>query len=173
MIFVAPPCGTASRARGRPIKSSLLQGRKAPQPLRSDEKPDGLDNLQGTDKLKTELANQLYSAISDVVLLAESLDVCVVLENPANSLYWKTTAARRFLDKITGFISDFHNCCHGGATNSLGSGATGIGLEHFKFFVVILTSIKVGNPRFRMDALFSLRLRKPRILGSCVRALPT
>ena len=59
MIFIAPPCGTASRARGRPIKSSLLRGRKAPAPLRSDLQPDGLDNLEGLDKLKTELANQL------------------------------------------------------------------------------------------------------------------
>ena len=60
MIFFAPPCGTASRAKGRPIKSSLLEGRKAPAPLRSDLPPDGLDNLEGLDKLKTELANQLW-----------------------------------------------------------------------------------------------------------------
>ena len=49
MIFIAPPCGTASRARGRPIKSSLLRGRRAPVPLRSDLQPDGLDDLKGID----------------------------------------------------------------------------------------------------------------------------
>ena len=27
LVFIAPPCGTASRARGRPIKSSLLDAR--------------------------------------------------------------------------------------------------------------------------------------------------
>lgn len=59
LVFIAPPCGTASRARGRPIKASLLNGRKAPQPLRSDLQPYGKGNLTGTEKLKTELANQL------------------------------------------------------------------------------------------------------------------
>ena len=64
LVFIAPPCGTASRARGRPIKSSLLRGRKAPVPLRTDAQPDGKDGLCETDKLKTELANQLYDAIA-------------------------------------------------------------------------------------------------------------
>ena len=72
MIFVAPPCGTASRARSRPIKASLLRGRKQPVPLRSDDKPDGLDNLGGLDKLKTELANQLYSAVTQLVFFGRT-----------------------------------------------------------------------------------------------------
>jgi len=121
MIFIAPPCGTASRARGRPIKSSLLRGGKAPVPLRSDEQPDGLDNLQGTDKLKTELANQLYDAISQLVIFAAAMDICVVLENPANSLYWKTSFAQRIFSQITGVMTEFHNCCHGGSRDKLTS----------------------------------------------------
>ena len=68
MIFFAPPRGTASRAKGRPIKSSLLKGRKAPATLRSDLQPDGLDNLEKLDKLKTELANQLYDGITQLIL---------------------------------------------------------------------------------------------------------
>lgn len=119
LVFKAPPCGTASRARGRPIKPSLLQGRRARQPLRTDEQPDGKDNLSGIDKLKTELANQLYSAISELVLLAHSCGICVVVENPANSLDWKTSAAKRFLDIIQGFITDFHYCCHSGTRDKL------------------------------------------------------
>ena len=119
MVFIAPPCGTASRARGRPIKSSLLNGRKAPQALRTDSQPDGKDNLTGVDKLKTELANQLYDAVSQIILLAHSLDICVVVENPANSLYWKTSFALKFLQCIEGFNIDFHNCCHGGTRDKL------------------------------------------------------
>lgn len=84
MVFIAPPCGTASRARGRPIKSSLLKGRRAPVPLRTDAQPDGKDGLSKTDKLKTELANQLYDAIATLVLFVHSLGVCVVVENPKN-----------------------------------------------------------------------------------------
>ena len=119
LVFIAPPCGTASRARGRPIKSSLLKGRKAPQPLRTDSQPDGKDNLTGTDKLKTEMANQLYDALTEVILLAHSLDICVVVENPANSLYWKTSFALKFLQCIDGLNIDFHNCCHGGTRDKL------------------------------------------------------
>ena len=119
LVFIAPPCGTASRARGRPIKSSLLRGRKAPQPLRTDDQPDGIDGLQRTDKLKTELANQLYEAISTIVLFTHALDVCVVVENPKNSLYWATSFAKRYLDHVVGFWTDFHNCCHGGTRDKL------------------------------------------------------
>ena len=79
----------------------------------------GKDNLKGTDKLKTELANQLYAAITDVILLACSIDVCVVVENPSNSLYWKTSFALKFLNAIQGVFTDFHNCCHGGGRDKL------------------------------------------------------
>eukprot|EP00435_Cladocopium_sp_Y103_P066264 s14_g28.t1 len=119
MIFIAPPCGTASRARGRPIKSSLLRGRKAPVPLRTDTQSDGKDNLRGTDKMKTEIANQLYDAITQVVLFAVALNIFVVVENPANSLYWKTSFAMMYMQAITGFFVDFHNCCHGGTRDKL------------------------------------------------------
>ena len=119
LVFIAPPCGTASRARGRPIKTSLLNGKKAPVPLRTDAQPDGKDNLSGNDKVKTELANQLYDAIADIVLLLHQWDVCVVLENPKNSLYWLTSFALRFLSTIGGYTFDFHNCAHGGSRDKL------------------------------------------------------
>eukprot|EP00435_Cladocopium_sp_Y103_P017720 s5862_g4.t1 len=119
MIFIAPPCGTASRARGRPIKSSLLRGRRAPVPLRTDEQPDGKDSLTGTDKLKTELANQLYAAITQVILFAVALTIFVVVENPANSLYWKTSFALEYTQSLTGCVVDFHNCSHGGTRDKL------------------------------------------------------
>ena len=68
LVFIAPPCGTASKARCRPIKTSLLRGRKAPVPLRTEAQPDGKDGLGHTDKVKTELANQLYDSIATIVL---------------------------------------------------------------------------------------------------------
>ena len=119
LVFVSPPCGTASRARSRPIKSSLLQGRKAPQPLRTDSHPDQKLGLKGLDKVKVELANQLYEAVSDLILLCHSLGLVVVVENPLNSLYWKTSFARRFLDQLPTFFVDFHNCAHGGLRDKL------------------------------------------------------
>ena len=39
-VFISQPCGTASKARERPVKTSLLAGRKQPMPLRTKDKPD-------------------------------------------------------------------------------------------------------------------------------------
>ena len=119
MVFIAPPCGTASRARERPIKTTLLKNRRAPPPLRTDNMPDGKDGLTGPDKLKTEMANQLYQAITSVVMLANSFDLCVVVENPGNSLYWLTSFARAYIDNISSFWVAFHNCAHGGDRDKL------------------------------------------------------
>ena len=54
LVFISPPCGTASKARERPIAEHLLQGRPQPLPLRSTDKPDQKDGLSGLDKFKTE-----------------------------------------------------------------------------------------------------------------------
>ena len=51
----APSCGTASRARGRPLPKLAKMGIKVPQPLRSDKQPLGLDGLAGTDKIRPRL----------------------------------------------------------------------------------------------------------------------
>ena len=63
-VFCAPPCGTCSKARGIPVR--LPGGRlvPGPQPLRSEDFPDGLENLKGTDKTRVESANLLYSFIT-------------------------------------------------------------------------------------------------------------
>ena len=54
-----------------------------------------------------------------LILFAAKLDICVVVENPSNSLYWKTSFAKRFLDTLNGCTTDFHNCCHGGTRDKL------------------------------------------------------
>ena len=59
-VHFAPSCGTASRARGRPLPKLAKLGLKVPQPLRSDTKPMGLDGLQGLVKIKAETANITY-----------------------------------------------------------------------------------------------------------------
>lgn len=114
LVFISPPCGTASRAREKPIKSSLLRGRAAPKPLRSKRQPDGIDGLQGLDRTKVDLANQLYAAVTTVVMLCHSLNLWVAIENPSNSLYWDTSFALAFILCIYSFWTTFHNCAHGG-----------------------------------------------------------
>ena len=57
----APSCGTASRARGRPLPKLAKLGAKVPMPLRSDTKPMGLDGLAGLDKVKADLREHLLA----------------------------------------------------------------------------------------------------------------
>ena len=63
----APSCGTASRARGRKIAG--IPAHKQPQPLRSDEHPDGLPNLSETERIRLDSANKSYEATASLLLL--------------------------------------------------------------------------------------------------------
>ena len=80
MVWMAPSCGTASRARERRQPRLEAQGVKVPVPLRSLHQPDQIDGLGGTDKIKTERANILYKAIYDIALLCHSKDISLQLK---------------------------------------------------------------------------------------------
>lgn len=116
-IHLAPACGTASKAREKKLSSLAKQGFKIPVPLRSRDKPMGLDGLQGLDKVRTEAANLTYSATAVIMKLCLELDILCSVENPANSLFWFYPEIEALLDK--GYRVDFHNCMHGGARNKL------------------------------------------------------
>ena len=64
------------------------------RPSNSDMRPDGLDNLEGLGKLKTELAHQLYGSIMQLILSTAKLGICIIVGDPTNSLYWKTSFGR-------------------------------------------------------------------------------
>ena len=110
----APSCGTASRARGRPLPKLAKLGVKVPMPLRSDTKPMGLDGLAGLDKVKAETANITYENACLLMRFCIKLGIAVSLENPENSLFWKVPTVKTFIDEIGGFMVYFDNCCHGG-----------------------------------------------------------
>ena len=112
-IHLAPPCGTASRARDRKLKVPKHLQSLVPGPLRSEDRPDGLDGLRGADKKKTELANQLYDAVFEIASLAHSLSIFFSVENPTNSRFWKTSPMCRLEQEIDLWDVRFHNCCHG------------------------------------------------------------
>ena len=70
-VHLAPPCGTASRARERPIsKAKQMLGAPNPVPLRTDKYPAGLPGLQGTDLVRVTSANTLYSFTARVISFA-------------------------------------------------------------------------------------------------------
>ena len=68
-LWSAPSCGTASRARGRPLQGGI----KGPVPLRSLDRPHQIDGLNGIDNMKVEKANQLYDAVQQIAACATSL----------------------------------------------------------------------------------------------------
>ena len=115
-IHMAPPCGTASRARGKRLKFLQAHHIKEPKPLRSDEFPDGFNWLSGSDKLRTEAANILYENTVSIAQVAIELSIAICIENPSNSLMWKTSPFRRLFSMFPHLRSlHFHNCAHGGS----------------------------------------------------------
>ncbi len=104
LIWIAPSCGSASRARERPIPGV----KSCPKPLRSVVQPDALDGLSGMDKYKVEMANQLYDAVLQITECAVDLDICVAIENPTNSRYWSTTPTKTLLEKFGDQRVTFH-----------------------------------------------------------------
>ena len=121
MVWMAPPCGTASKARERPLKRLEKLGMKIPKPLRSTAQPDQLDGLKGLDKIKTEAANILYEAVATIATRCYELSIFVVIENPGNSHFWSTSPLKRVQDSCEGHFVSFHNCCHGGDRDKLTS----------------------------------------------------
>ena len=62
----APSCGTCSRARE--IKVPGLPIERQPQPLRSNEHPDGLPCLLEADQKRVDAANLSHSAMVTLLL---------------------------------------------------------------------------------------------------------
>ena len=119
-IFVhfAPPCGTASRAREIRIKNAAFD----PKPLRSDDYPDGLPSLHGVDEVRVRAANKFYEFTADAAIRLQELGIEWSIENPSNSLMWKTSPFQRLFKlradgQLRGGRVSFDMCMHGGERN--------------------------------------------------------
>ena len=116
-VFLAPPCGSASRARQIPLKRKRFghpeRGRHGPRPLRDDEHPNGFPNLSDSDNRRVSLANQLYFLTAQIVEWAVENGVIVCVENPQFSFFWTTT----FWQQVAHLLqySVFHSCQYGSA----------------------------------------------------------
>ena len=111
-VFLAPPCGSASRARAiRLHHKSHCKHHQGPRPLRSDDHPNGLPHLAWTDKERIAKANILYRLTADVVRWAAAQRIPVVVENPQYSFFWNTT----FWTEVSNLMSytTFHSCQYG------------------------------------------------------------
>ena len=85
-VHLGAPCGTSSKARGRPLRN----GAPGPKPLRSKPFPLGLPSIVpgSVDALRLEAANQLYALTYRILRKCVDDGVVVSLENPVNSYLW-------------------------------------------------------------------------------------
>ena len=104
MVWHAPPCGTATRARERPW---------GPPPLRSDAFPGGLPELSGVNKLRVESANIIYAFTALAAAHCAKFDIYFVIENPLRSIMWLLQAMSNLL--LFGSVegTGYHACMHG------------------------------------------------------------
>ena len=115
VITAAPPCGTASRAREIPIGvKRRKQGVPQPKPLRTNEFPEGIPGLTGLDAERVETANLLYKWIAGFLLKAHSRCVLIVVENPRNSIMWRTKWFVELAQAQGMLAVIFQACMHGG-----------------------------------------------------------
>ena len=112
-VMLAPPCGTASRAREIPIprRHKLRKGMQ-PTPLRSEHSPMGIPGLRGVAKLKVMTANRLYAFARRVIDLCVEMDIPVICQNPRRSLMWLTDPFLN-LPAVCRF-QHVHACMYGG-----------------------------------------------------------
>ncbi len=76
-IHMAPPCGTASRARERPVSAWLQsQGVPSPKPLRSEEFPCGLEGIEGENAVRVAAANAIYAFMVEVICWLKAWGFC-------------------------------------------------------------------------------------------------
>ena len=91
-VHMSPPCGTASRARERPISRARQRaGVPNPKPLRSEAFPRGLPGLEDSQPrqvVRVHMANILYDFVCQVAHARHSSGTPWTLENPGNSLFW-------------------------------------------------------------------------------------
>ena len=107
-IHLAPVCGTASRAREIRIHPS------DPKPLRSNDHPDGLPSLSESDTRRVQIANHLFRVACRILDKASRMGILVTLENPTNSLFWRTSFFLEVWKKWRLTCSDFQVCMYGG-----------------------------------------------------------
>ena len=102
-VHGAPPSGTASRY--------------AKTPLRSEQRPQGMQTLAEIDRLKVTKANQIYEKLTQFLTKCHQHGILWSVENPTTSLMWLTVWFRELLALRGVFEVRFDECMHGGSRN--------------------------------------------------------
>ena len=124
------PCGTASRARDKPVAQSLQRmGAPNPPQLRSAQFPLGNPAIpaDSINRIRLAKANALYQFALKLLLLVMGTPCVVSFENPARSWFWAAMTALILQwrkPSLTTFWNslidvEFDTCCHGGSRKKL------------------------------------------------------
>eukprot|EP00438_Fugacium_kawagutii_P013469 Skav231273 [mRNA] locus=scaffold2436:470175:474164:- [translate_table: standard] len=112
-FHAAPPCGTSSRARDRPLGPE----EHGPPKLRSEEFPLGFPWLTGYWKDKVDSANNIYLKLIAFCLWLNALGIFWSIENPGNSYMWNIDEFD-MLKAVSHFVL-FHSCLYGSRRKKL------------------------------------------------------
>ena len=112
----SPPGETASRARE--IKPGIL----GPQPVRSDDFPYGLPDLEAKSPMdhdRVTMANKLYALVASIAADLSSRGILWTIENSKSSIMWLLPEMVKLLEYTgTGDVI-FGHCMHGGNRSKL------------------------------------------------------
>ncbi|CAE7255146.1 unnamed protein product [Symbiodinium sp. CCMP2592] len=108
-VWMAPPCGTCSRAR----EIAMSTSRYGPRPLRSDDFPDGLPHLLDHEAERVKKANELYKLVTQVCIRCTDKQLPWTVENPFSSLFWRTSFWTEAQSRCNPRYVQFHSCMYG------------------------------------------------------------
>ena len=103
-LHLGTPCESFTRARDVP---------PGPPPLRSDQKPLGLDGLKAHDQLKVMIGNLFMRFSVFILLLCGTLKIPASLENPAGSRLWICPPVLALLRRRFCRLYETHYCFWG------------------------------------------------------------
>ena len=108
-VWLAPPCGTASRAREIP-----LQGDQEPRPLRTSDNPEGRPDLSPEETDRVQKANSLYRITAEIWTFCLQHDILAVIENPYRSFFWHLPEIAAILQDERAVLVRCDFCMFGG-----------------------------------------------------------
>ena len=112
-LHMAPPCGTASRARDKPVGP----GRHGPPRLRSEEFPLGLPTLSRDHPElvpRVQAANTIYIMCANAARICRDRNIAWSLENPRESYMWWVPEVAKLIGHSDVDFVRFQNCAFGG-----------------------------------------------------------
>ena len=114
-IFMAPPSGTASRARAANLKrkhpgSNNPVGHKF-TPLRTDRHPNGIPGLSYVNRFRVSQSNKIFDLTARIVKFCVLHGIVVAVLSPQFSFFWATT----FWTQVAKLMryTVFHACQYG------------------------------------------------------------